>query len=280
MTMRRKPAFGAVAFALSLVLAGATAPASQSDSDARRENQKLATQVADLQRELDAARKSIAAMEAEIVRLKTALAAAQRAVPASTVPGTTGPAAPAPTAPPQVTIDESIPDASPNALFRALEASYQEAVHDQPIGEPQDKVRVAYLRSLDRWVRRVNRDFRSQIQWHVRVAQLPGPETGGAVRLQAVDPVTDVPLGDPIDVMPPKAQLQRLATLARRGELGVLILKGVLMPNVMLNPSRADKGPFDKPRLIGPFAEFDPRLEVSSLTEPEPEPKQEPPAPR
>ena len=93
---------------------------------------------------------------------------------------------------------------------------------------------------------------------------------------EAVDPKTHVVLGDPFPVTLPRATVRQLRQREERGQLGVLILKGVLLPQVMVNPDRNEQGLFDKPRFVGPFAEFEFFIEASSVTPP-PETKDRPP---
>jgi hypothetical protein len=259
---------------LALLAAVGTASA-QSDADLRRENQELRTRVRDLQMELEAARNRIEQLEREVEKLRQLLAAA---------PQTTG------TQPTEekVTIDESVPHASPRALLKALQERYLEAMLDLDPGGPSTpeggRQRAAYLRNLQRWARRMNREMKAPIEWHVRVtgrAAQP-PELPG-LDVEAVDPETHAVLGDPFPITLPRAMVHRLHELERRGELGVLILKGVLMPQVMVNPDRYEQGLFDKPRFVGPFAEFEFLVEASTLTAPpkpkEPPDQQEPRAP-
>ena len=61
---------------------------------------------------------------------------------------------------------------------------------------------------------------------------------------------------------------KRLLQLEQRGELGVLQLKGVLVPKVTINPDRHERGTFDNPRLIGRFAEFGLYVEAASVVAP------------
>ncbi|MHC4992284.1 MAG: hypothetical protein ACYTGC_15025, partial [Planctomycetota bacterium] len=80
----------------------ARSAAGQSQADLRRENQRLATQVGDLEAQLQAARNRIAELEAQIASLREAMS--RRA---------TGPGAPMPPLEAErVTIDESVPTAS------------------------------------------------------------------------------------------------------------------------------------------------------------------------
>jgi hypothetical protein len=158
-----------------------------------------------------------------------------------------------------VTVDESKPDASPRALLRAVQASYAEATADREMGEADDsRERMLYLRELDRWVSRVNREFKTPIEWHVEIVS-PAVQVGRGfvLRLQAVDPQTAVTLGDPFDALISRQLFARLRQQERRFGLDeTLVLKGVMVPRVQINADRLVEGAFDNPRFIGPFAEF------------------------
>jgi hypothetical protein len=220
----------------------------ESQSDLRRENQRLLARVTDLERELAAAQEELKVLRAELAALRQQLAA----------PGGAPAAPPAPADQP-VTIDESKPDASPRALLKAIKADYQETTKDLELGQDTgDPKRVAYLRTLQRWAGKANRTYRMPIQWHVRIVSSAVPVGRGyLLRLQAVDPKTEVELGDPFDAVLPRSVASRLQEMEqRRGLDDVLLLKGVIAPRVVINEEREVVGAFDNPRFIGPYAEF------------------------
>jgi cell division protein FtsB len=248
-----------------VLLAAAGAASAQSDADLRRDNQRLRTKVSELQRELDAARNRIEQLEREVEKLRQLLAAAP------TTPG-------GPPTEEQISIDESVPHASPRALLRALKQGYDEAMRELEPGEPDSRQRTAYLRDLDRWAKRMNREMKSPIVWHIRISERAAyPLEVPGLEVEAVDPETNVVLGDPFPATLPQATVRRLRQLEDRGQLGVLVLKGVLTPQVKVNPQRQEKGLFDKPLFVGPFAEFSFFVHASSLTPPAPEPRERQP---
>ena len=235
----------------------------QSDRDLRQDNQRLQTQVNDMQRELDAARRKIADLERDLQTLMRRLGRATGA-PASTAPQTP---------PERVTIDESVPNASPRALLRAIRESYTEATSDFEIGDFDStagrRQRAAYVRAVASWAKRLQREMKSSVVWHVRM--LPMAEQGGGepgLRVRAIDPETKVELGDPFTIRLNSAIRRKLATIEQRSPIDVLVLKGVLLPQVTVNQDRMDPGPFDNPPLIGPFAEFHFIVTANSLTAP------------
>jgi hypothetical protein len=240
-----------------LILAG-SAFAQESDSDLRRQNQQLSNEVSELQRRLDAAEGRNRDLEQRITQLEQLLSAARRgSTTTSTLP---------PLEPEEVTVDESIPNASPRALFKELIANYENTMREIDIGDNDDRVRRAYLKQLDSWRSRVNREYRSPIEWHVRAIDARvGPNRERIVTFIAVDPKTDVQLGDAFDAVLSQSLVDRLANFEIRGELGMLVMRGTLIPEVRINPFRIDRGTFDIPPFVGPFAEFFFRVDATSL---------------
>lgn len=225
----------------------------------RADYDRLNAQVRDLTRELSLAQETIRTQRATIARLERQLANPRRPSEPD-VPGS----APAPDE--QVTIDESDPAASPRAMFKAIVASYEEATDDLQVGDENDAIRRAYMRTLESWRAATVRKHRTSIQWHVRVVGAkPGPERNHTVTMVAVDPVTDVRLGQPFDVVLPQSMVNRLAIWEMRGGLGVLVMKGTFTPDIQINENRETRGTFDNPQFIGPFAEFGFRVEVSGF---------------
>ncbi len=152
------------------VLVSTGEAAAQSDRDLREENQRLRTQVNDMQRELEAARRRIADLERELQALMRRL---------DRTPGS--PASSSQQTPPErVTIDESVPNASPRALLKAIRDSYADATRDLEIGDFNSTAgtrhRAAYLRVVESWAKRIQREMKSSVVWHIKM--LPMSEQG------------------------------------------------------------------------------------------------------
>jgi hypothetical protein len=265
----------AVPIVVAVLLIGSIgAPAAaQSQNDLRRENQSLRTQVDDLQRELEAAREEIARLQAEIERLQKLLE--EGPPPAAAAPVAPVEAEPAPEA--QVTIDESVPEASPRALLAAVIAGHGQEMAGVPMGTESDEpARIGYMRRLNRWVARTNRQFKMPIEWHVRIVE-PAVRYGRGflLRLQAVDPKTDVALGDAFDTLLSASLASRLRDHEQRHGLDdVMVLKGIIEPGVAINEQRLEMGPFDNPRFVGPFVEFGFTVQAQTIL-PRPEEKKD-----
>jgi hypothetical protein len=245
------------AFGLLALLLGAAPAAAQAESegDLRRENQRLRAALSDLQQELDAARARIAELERTIDRMGRQPARS---------PGSAAPADPEP-----VTIDESIPGASPRALLRAMKASYEQATRDLEVGDPStvpgERQRKVYERAVRNWVARAHRELKGPIEWHVRIVRVVEDGNEAVLRAQAVDPVTLTVLGDPFAMVLDKALRQRLGQVPAPGGPEVFVVKGVLLPQPVMNPFRLEPGTFDRPILLGPFAEFGFMVDASNL---------------
>lgn len=219
------------------------------------ENARLAAELAETKKKLDAANKRIAELELEVARLNRRLAG--QAADQSTA-----------TADEEATIDETDPAASPRALFSALVKSYEEATEGLTLdatGPSGERERTQYLRALRQWRASVNRQLRAPITWHVRVIDAEHRGRSHVATLVAVDPVNGVELGESFQIIMPPASSRRYEQLRARGEVGVLVLRGVLVPDVRINEERREAGIFNRPKLIGPYAEFFFSVEARTL---------------
>lgn len=242
---------------LGTIMPGGRARA-QSDADLRRENQQLSTQISDLTQELEALKSTNQSLQERIAQLEAQLAAARRS-------SSGGPATLPPLEEPEVTIDESKPEASPRAMLQAVQASHDEAIKGMEIGREGDGKRRAYLRKLEQWEAGAERSLRSQISWHVREVDRRNSDNNRIWTLVAVDPKSGAELGDPFEVMLPRNVADRLAAFESREELGVMVMRGTALPQIRVNQARAERGSFDRPRFIGPYVEYALQVEVKSL---------------
>lgn len=233
--------------------------AAQSVGELRNENAALRTRIGDLGAELEAARKENARLQelvADLMRQLDARAAS-------------GPAPLPPLPPEETTIDETAPASSPRALLRTLQERYAATFADRDPGAFGSRERSSYLRDLQRWASQQERDLRDAVTWTARIqrdAMLNPVPRGYTLDLVAVDPVTDVPLGDSFAALMSRAFARSLGAREDQIDLGGLFdLRGVVVPRVLISEERLEVGPFDQPRFIGPFAEFALGVEVQSL---------------
>ena len=245
----------------ALLLGGLSTPAAaQSLSDLRRENQRLQTENKDLRRELQRVTVDLAALQLEADRMRQSLKAGPRG----------GRAALPPLAEPEISIDESLPSASPRALMKAIVVSYAEATAEldfDPSEGRGDRGYTVYLRTLSHWAVGINRELKSPVSWHVKIIGRGVPVGRGfALRVIAVDPKTGTDLGDPFDAFVARSLALRLQQREQRYGLDeVMVLEGTLEPRVHINEDRLEPGPWDNPRFIGPFAEFGLTVHASRL---------------
>jgi len=226
-----------------LALSALAIPAyAQTETQLQNDNERLRQQNDDLARQLEAANARIAALEAQVQQLQEALRKAGQTPPS-------GPQADV------VSVDETKPDASPRGLFNALHADYLESFTDVPMGERGSRERTAYLRNVDRWVGSANRKYKVRVQWHVKLHERPSDRIPDSLKLVAVDPVSSVPLGEPFLVRLNRGLIGRLESL-RLNYDDIFVLRGVVTPHLTVNDRAEVSGAFDRPKVVGPFAEF------------------------
>ena len=248
-----KPTF---LFAVASLLVLSSSAAAQSNNDLRRENERLRAEVRALTQELEAARQRIAELEGE-------LADRDR-------PGTRPVQDPLDDAPTTRTGEpDRGPAHNPAALLRQLQEEYTEAMNEQPPGRVGSRERESYYRALNRWYLDVNRR-RHAVVWAVRIVDV-APSNRGSVnaRVQVVqhdDPA--IGYGDPFDLAISRSTAHRLMQMRDRAEEDrpeAYILRGQLSPQLRFNEDRYEPGPFNRPRFVGLFTEFEFTVDVRLL---------------
>jgi len=236
-----------------LVTIACTAPSAiaQSDSELRQENQQLRDEVARLQQELAAAQDRIAALEREIAQLR----AARTAPGGSTTP---------PVVEERVSIDESVANASPRALLNAIKASYEEAVADMEMGDSAaSRERVAYLQAVERWSSAAEREFRTSVEWMVRVLEVREASRNTIVlRLQAIDPQYGTTLGSPFTATISRSRAQ---SLEENGRNATYSIRGTVVPAINVDSDLTSPEPFQEEAFIGPFAEYTITVDITTM---------------
>ncbi|HMN95555.1 MAG TPA: hypothetical protein PKC43_04955 [Phycisphaerales bacterium] len=220
----------------------------------------LRARIDELERELALARRRVAELERDL--------AAARARPREGAPGTPGaPAEPATEpvtepalgAPPEhaPADEQERPGSSPEAFFRAMQAEYSASVGATG-GWATPRERTIYFRTLERWIAGTNRRTRNAIDWLVRVEEIESSgERTTPMLVVAVDPADGTPRSGSFEVTVPTVQLRRLET-SQGGSLPgrIIRIRGTLVPQLRFSESREKSGPFDSPKLVGPFCEF------------------------
>lgn len=232
----------------------------QTVEELKKENASLKAQIQALQKELDSSKKEVEKLEQIVAQLSSS---------SNTTP---------PPPQPEITIDET-PQNSPGGLFNAIVESHEKAMKDVEAGtdRPRDRSRVAYMRALESWAASAQREFKTQIEWTVRIKDIQTRNNTTKATLIPVDPNSNAELGDPFEVTLDNPIMRRLTPAMERGEVDKLLLTGVVEPGIRINERRAERGPFDSPRFVAPYVEFDYRVDVRSLV---PVEKKQPPAKR
>ncbi|MGI9014570.1 MAG: FtsB family cell division protein [Phycisphaerales bacterium] len=230
----------------------------QSDNELRQENAQLRARVAELQRELDAATQRLADLEAQIQAMRSG-SNAQR----NPVDGTQ------PAMEEKVSVDESKMDASPRALDKAVIKSYEDAVAGLPIGNAvTSRERQRYLSTVQRWTQRGNREFRINVTWNIEIIEVGNKtDKGFAMWVVAVDPVYGTQLGERFPAFLPD---NRKSVVETHGLDATYAVRGLILPQLTVNPARVEQGPFNTPILVGPFAEWAFGLDIQTAVLAEP----------
>jgi len=237
------------------LLAGATAMG-QSESPA-----ELRRQLESVTAERDALVQRVAALEARVAALegeRDALLARVEALEAdnerlrqNTPPSNAAEAADE--HPPPRTDD---PLASRRSLMEALRDSYEKRFTDAGTGEPIEPT----PEEVEAWAEQQARDFSGFRTWTVRLDPLldsSGKVPTGGPRLASVRFIHSAslePMGPPFTAEVPSRFFPRIAD-REPGSLWSLTGQMTAIPPV--DPTRVQRGPFDHPPFIGPYAEFD-----------------------
>ena len=210
----------------------------RAENDAlRRQNEVLLARVADLER-----------------RLGEALAAQPPATGASPPPPPPpGPPAGVPDRPAETPTD-TLPDdplAAPDAMLAHLRRAYREAFGHLP--RTTARQRQEYAERVRRWITDVSNEARGTPTWLVRLSR---PQQVAGRRFEAMMVVLDrrtlAPIGQPFLVDVPAGVVDRLNDA--RFDAWDLTVLFAAAPT--FDPERAEPGPLDHPRFVGPYAEF------------------------
>ena len=235
-----------LALAIGTTDAGAT-PQSQRADDLARENERLKTELQDLQSRLDAALRRIADLEKAMAN--------------------TG-AAPTPNAaPPPVVVEKS-----PYGMIETIRKDYAAAVESGEVPTtdgPEDEAnRIRHLRATEKWILDRNRRHRIRATWPVAIDEIRPLDRDTAIAvLRGVAPDDGEAAGRAFEMQIPARTASRLER--ERAEMDADAtpwqLDVIFMPNLRLAPDRPDQGPFYDEAFIGPMIESDWTLTFRNL---------------
>jgi hypothetical protein len=276
MRARQTGFIAALFLTISAFGAAAVAQDDTSTNDLRRQNQALRADLQEKEAELAAAHERIALLEQRIAELEARLAGTPTTRPAPAPAVTPGRPAAGPGGSGAVTIDESIPSASPRALNRALESSYEQAIGPLDRGTPDSRERRNLLREIEHWAAGATRQFRDRITWHVEPVEYRYAGEQLLLVVYAIDPSTRTRLGREFTLaVGHPGQRRRLDREFGDALPETLIVRGTLIPKVAVNPRRETPGMFNQPPLLAPFVEHGFEINIDSIALP-PKPRRTP----
>ena len=146
------------------------------------------------------------------------------------------------------------PLASPDSMFDALRFEYEEAFPPESRPVSQDEL-VTYQRAVQRWTRQMPRELRGRTGWVVRAELIDAPPDAREreAMVTVLDPATLDAIGEPVEIVVPTRFVDRIES-AKPTDLWELT--GHLQAEPVFDEGRATVGPFNFPRLIGPYASF------------------------
>lgn len=242
---------------LAALTLAAPAAAQTSDAQLRKENERLREENHRLQVQLDDLRQRLETLEKQMEELVAAIEALQRGEDAAI----TAPAQPEPKSAP-------LPDdpfAAPDALHAQLQKRYVEEFGEELPGSADELTRQR--RAVDRWVGRMNREMRGDVHWIVDMGDITPEGPRVQATFQIVDPQSRQAIGEPFDVV---VQRRLLRQPSPGDAAGLLIMEGAMNADLVYDPQRLERGMFNDPPFIGPFAAFGYELNVESLSPYEP----------
>lgn len=278
-------------FTVALASAASLGPASvaepiapvQSESELLQKNQRLEQRVQQLEAELAAAMAHIQSLERDLAQSKEPTPGSTPTAPN----GSGAPAAPAlpvdatvPTTPPAPSMPVAAPPRPPASPFDnsatvldAVRARFAADFAGKPAprdGENDERLTRLWMTEIERWITMLNRELRRPIVWNVRIVSAESLARSWRLEVICVDPATRADVGKPFPIQLQHPQSSSLETSQRLGTAdGDFTLRGVYVPQIVINPTRFDVGPFDLPPFIGPFLEYGFRISVTSLVQAE-----------
>jgi len=279
-TASRLLALVAVAALTAAAMASPQAPADlqqQLQTLERRVKDLEALQAQAIERNRQCAEQLAKALE-RIQELETALAARDGAVDPGRVPlptDATAPGQPDPAAvPPPAPATPAAPAGagalgSSASLLEAVRARFAADFAGRPSpreGVNDERHMRLWTTEIERWANVVNRDLRRPIIWTVRVVGVESAGRSYRLDVVCVDPASHADIGRPFSIQLQSVQATSWEQSQRMGRADAdFTLRGVLIPQIVINPTRYEVGPFDQPPFIGTFLEFGFRINVTSL---------------
>lgn len=248
---------------LSCLPPTAQAQPEASTNDLRRENDQLRERVAQLQAQVAERNKRIKELEDRVKELE------KGGAPGSPPPSTPAPTTKSPEPPPPqpgstgpTATPPEDPLASPESMFTVLSTEYTEAVGSLPRESDADSKR--YLREVSKWAKAAERKHRGSIDWVITVQKVTEEAGRTTIEYRVLDATSGLPYGTTPSQLVLTGRLAKQVTDQPNQKTWKLV--GTVAAKPIVNPDRAEPTLFNVPRLIGPFAEFDFDVTVTTLT--------------
>lgn len=247
---------------LALASPGAIAQNDQSRINLQRENDQLRERVQQLEARIGQLERENASLKTEVERLRNA--ASPKAPGAPATPGAPGNV---PTTTDIVPLESQDALASVDALALALQSDYAKVFADRSFDQ-SDSERTKYIQDVRKWTRDVERQFKGNVEWTIRLDKEHLPSSP-----EQPIPfwVIDAQSGRLLHNKPVKHGFaSRIASrLLEDTDDVVWNIRGQLAAKPTTNAERFERGMLDYPLFIGPFAEFGYELDVRSVQRPE-----------
>lgn len=227
--------------------APAPQPPARPPADIAAQNEALRQRVRDLAAENRKLHQDLLAAYAKIEDLQRALGIGSEQTEAERDP---------------VILPEDQPHASPDAAFAAIQFEYFDAIGDQTWDT--ERARMVYLRTIRSWMSRAEKDHHQRIDWVCEISdreQLRNGESFATVVIR--DPETWERRCNPVTIRIPRHLVAKLDRIDPDDPVRVT---GIFRALLTLNEERTEPGTFDIPRLVGPFVEYDWKLQVQSVS--------------
>ncbi|MBL1215862.1 MAG: hypothetical protein D8M59_00020 [Planctomycetes bacterium] len=205
--------------------------------------------------EITRLREQVAALEAELADAQARIAELEDRL------GLVRPDDPVLSSDPMVILDDR-PMASPDAMLKAIQDSYAEITDG--LTHDGERDRALYLRRLRQWITRIDKEFTGPVEWVVELVRFEqtGERTDLAI-LVVRDAETGYRLSRDFDIPVTKRLSRRLIDIPAGA---LLELHGIMRCRLNLNEARPEVGPFNEPRFVGAFVEYDYEITIQSLT--------------
>jgi predicted RNase H-like nuclease (RuvC/YqgF family) len=240
---------------VTLVLAGSVSTLAQQDqspAQLRLENDQLRERIEDLERQLGAAQRRIAALESTNQRLQERL---ERG--GSRPQNDTGESGETEEPEREMAPVPEDPFAAPAAMREMLAREYVRTTEGMSYDSAGD--RNEYLRTIRRWANQSKRDINGPVSWTVRVLESSGGRGKVGFTIEVVQNAGELPIGEAFEIEVVGRNVQKLEDAVGGDPIQI---DGVFSGSIEIDESLGASG---DPMFLGPFARLDYRVAIRSV---------------